>query len=398
MKHSFILLSLAALTLAGCSSDEQTSGPAALQNKGIAFRPTLAGATRGTEADLDVLKASDGIGVTAVASDAAKNTNSGFYFSNVAFKWDANTSFFNSKATGTEYDYPDDGTWTVDFYAWYPKADAPTITNNNNSVSAVYTNFTPSTTMADQKDLMIAIKKQAGASDKSTGTPLNFQHALSQIEVKAKNTGTVYYYEVYGVKIGSVFAKGTFTYPNANATAGTNFWTNLTNPWSMPADRITTGNTTSYKCDSYTTGININSSTGARIMPATGGNFMLVPQQNVAWTANPTGTDHNTAKNSYIAVAVKIYKQANNNTKGDQITDLNGMDNDGLVWAAVGIDTKWEPGKKYTYTLDFTHGAGNVEPDDPDDPDKPILNDKIRFTVSVSDWVAGTTTTGNMQQ
>lgn len=387
MKHSLILLSLAALTFAGCSSDEQTAGPAALQNKGIAFRPTLAGATRGAEADISTLKAdATGIGVTAVASDATKNNNSGFYFSNVAFKWDASTNFFNSKATGTEYDYPDDASWTVDFYAWYPKATAPTITNANNTVSAVYTDFTPNTAMASQQDLMIAIKKGAGASDKSTGTPLNFQHALSQIQVMAKNTSTVYYYEVYGVKIGSVYAKGTFTYPAVNATTGTDFWTNQASTWTMPADRTTTGNTASYKCDGYATGIDINSTTGASIMPTTGGNFMLVPQQNVAWTAVQNAANHNTAKNSFISVAVKIYKKNADGSKGDQITGLSGMDNNGLVWAAVGIGTKWAPGKKYVYTLDFTHGAGNVEPDDPSDPEKPILNDKIRFTVTVTNW------------
>lgn len=43
---------------------------------------------------------------------------------------------------------------------------------------------------------------------------------------------------------------------------------------------------------------------------------------------------------------------------------------------AVAIGTKWDAGKKYIYTLDFTNGAGKVDPEkpeptDPTDPDNP---------------------------
>ena len=62
---------------------------------------------------------------------------------------------------------------------------------------------------------------------------------------------------------------------------------------------------------------------------------------------------------------------------------------------AVAIDTKWDAGKKYVYTLDFTNGAGKVDPEkpeptDPTDPDNPgedIFGGAIKFTVSVSAWV-----------
>lgn len=57
----------------------------------------------------------------------------------------------------------------------------------------------------------------------------------------------------------------------------------------------------------------------------------------------------------------------------------------------------WEKqqGKKFVYTLDFSNGAGMVDPLDPGpdwdaskDPDYavPILGGKIRFGVTVSEW------------
>ena len=67
----------------------------------------------------------------------------------------------------------------------------------------------------------------------------------------------------------------------------------------------------------------------------------------------------------------------------------------GYAWAAVPVSFEWEKGKKYVYTLDFTNGAGKVDPMDPGtdwdaskDPDKaePILGGKIRFGVTVSAW------------
>lgn len=60
----------------------------------------------------------------------------------------------------------------------------------------------------------------------------------------------------------------------------------------------------------------------------------------------------------------------------------------------MAIDTKWEPGKRYVYTLEFfgqNGGGGKYDPDptNPDpDPEKDKDIDKpIFFTVTVDDWV-----------
>ena len=71
---------------------------------------------------------------------------------------------------------------------------------------------------------------------------------------------------------------------------------------------------------------------------------------------------------------------------------------DGFAWASVPVSFTWVRGNKYIYTLDFTNGAGKVDPVDPGtdwkkdepqkDPDKgqDILGEPIKFTVTVNPW------------
>ena len=122
-------------------------------------------------------------------------------------------------------------------------------------------------------------------------------------------------------------------------------------------------------------------------------NFMLLPQQLTAWdgTASQTG--------AYLSVLCRIYSVDGGNEilLYPQPTDTDNKDGK-YAFSAVSIDTNWEPGKKYTYTLNFCDnggGAGKRDPDpdpdepvDPDpgvDPGEPILG-PITFTVTVDEW------------
>lgn len=113
-------------------------------------------------------------------------------------------------------------------------------------------------------------------------------------------------------------------------------------------------------------------------------NAMLLPQQLVAWT--PETDKKNDNNGAYIALKIQITTK-----DGARVYPATG-DYD---WAAVAINTNWEAGKKYVYTLDFSSGAGKVDPEKPDpidptDPFKPgedILGKPIKFTVTVTDWV-----------
>ena len=90
--------------------------------------------------------------------------------------------------------------------------------------------------------------------------------------------------------------------------------------------------------------------------------------------------------------------------EGKQLYPAAGMKYTGLPlnygYAAVPIVGNWEAGKKYTYVLDFSEGAGKVDPDQPEpdpdnstnpdpDPFEPgddILGHAIDFTLTVTDW------------
>ena len=74
------------------------------------------------------------------------------------------------------------------------------------------------------------------------------------------------------------------------------------------------------------------------------------------------------------------------------------LNDQGFAWAAVDINTEWEPGKKYIYTLHFTeNGYGKVD-DNQGDGGDPGENDpepgedvvdapvKLILDVEVVDW------------
>lgn len=117
------------------------------------------------------------------------------------------------------------------------------------------------------------------------------------------------------------------------------------------------------------------------------GNAMLLPQTLYAWS--PTADPDNVARDVYLSVLVRITRKDNGYVmypfSNDTLTDDNGQPRK-YAWASIPLSGKWEQGKKYVYILDFTLGAGNVDPDDPT-PGEPILGE-IKFKVNVEDWVA----------
>ena len=223
--------------------------------------------------------------------------------------------------------------------------------------------FSPATEIANQKDFVTATASGTRAANETNGVELTFAHQLSQIEIKAKNTNTGYIYKVVGVRIGKPVSKGTFTFD-------TNKWT------------LTTTEKTNYAVE-YTTPPRTLGAEAATMMGTANNNAMLLPQQLVAWASATDKT--NNANGAYIALKIQITTK-----DGARVYPAKGE----YDWAAVAINTKWEAGKKYVYTLDFSNGAGKVDPEkpqpvDPTDPFKPgedILGKPIKFTVIVTRW------------
>ena len=343
MKKLFMFMAMAAMLIASCSSDDVVSTNT---GRAIDFRTSVG--TRGAETTTENINK---FWVTAIDKAGAN------YFSKQEFTKDG--SFFTSSPL---YYWP---AGKLDFVAYSPSETDLGVTVTINNTIKTLADFSPAERIANQKDFVTATASGTRAANETNGVELTFAHQLSQIEIKAKNSNTGYVYKVVGVRIGKPVSKGTFTF-------GANTWA------------LTTTEKSNYAVE-YATDEKTLTADAATMM-GEGGNAMLLPQQLVAWASE---TDKkNEADGAYLALKIQITTK-----DGARVYPAKG-DYD---WAAVAIGTKWEAGKKYVYTLDFSNGAGKVDPEKPTptpDPDKPdpfnpgddILGKPIKFTVEVTEW------------
>ena len=336
-----MFMAMTAMLIASCSSDDVVSTNT---GRAIDFRTSVG--TRGTETTTANI---DTFWVTAI-DEAGDN-----YFSKQEFTKDV--GFFTSSPV---YYWP---AGTLNFFAYSPSETDLGATVTINKDTKTLADFSPAAKIADQKDFVTATASGKRTDNETKGVKLTFEHQLSQIEIKAKNSNTGYVYKVVGVRIGKPVSKGTFTF-------GANTWA------------LTTTEKANYAVEYATTPRTLTEN-AATMMGTANDNAMLLPQQLVAWI--PETDKANTKNGAYIALKIQI------TTKGGARVYPAKGDYD---WAAVAINTKWEAGKKYVYTLDFSNGAGKVDPEkpvDPTDPFKPgedILGKPIKFKVTVTPWAS----------
>ena len=326
-KTNIFYVALAAMTLAtSCSQDELQSSQAAQCE--INFNASMGLKSRATETDATKLQSS----CFYVSSFVSNKEN---YMKDVKYTY---TSEKWSSPTGETYFWPVSETLNFYAYAYGHQATQTALTGVTiNKTDQKIENFSPATdtsggegSKADaskQEDLIYAAVTGNKADNGANGITLTFKHALSEISVKALNSNTAYKVEVKGVKLGNIINKNTFTFPTAStSTTGDGTW----------GESAT--ETGSYETD-FTSNVVTLNNTAANV--DANAPFMLIPQQ------CKKGTDNDKSKYSaghYIALNVTITA-----TGGQEIYK---------DWAYVGIDTKWEQGKHYTYTLDFSEGAG----------------------------------------
>ena len=336
MKKAILFVAGATLALASCSKEDTSDVNV---GRGIDFRASFTG-TRAVETTTANLKS---FYVTAFGATQ---------FSDVEFK--QNGSFFTS---AVDYYWPSDNS-SVSFFAYAPSKTALGGSWSIRSNSKQISNFKPKANIDQQLDFIVA-SATGSMADQATGVDLEFSHILSQIGIRAKNSGDLLY-KVNGVKIGSVVGTGSYN-------AQTSRWT--------PS---TTASAKAEYAVSLINGAEIDLTDTAVSLMGDGGNAMLIPQTLTAW--DPKNEPANDSKGAYLAVSVNI-----SNDNGDVLYPRDGGNND-FAWVAVPIDTEWQAGHKYIYTIDFSAGAGYVDPDDPDEPGVKVLGDPIKFTVTVDTW------------
>ena len=248
--------------------------------------------------------------------------------------------------------WPGDGSGLV-FVAYAPNSlstGTPSLSYN----SSVITGFEQSTT--SPIDLITAYNDVSNGA----GVQLNFKHALSKIEVKAKNESNLgYTIDIKGIRIGGVNQKGNLAWQTSSSGLPT--WSEQTNK-----GKFTYEGTTEVSNPTSETLIMFDKE------------FYMIPQTLTAW--DPTNDGPNTAGGSYISVYCCI---KNNSVAVFPTTD-------DYAWAAIPFEGTWKPGHKYIYTLKFfANGNGGAGYKDPEETDggKPIIqNTDINISVSITDW------------
>jgi hypothetical protein len=393
MKHKLFIFAIAGLGLASCSSDEVTS---TLQDDSIEFRTGMG--TRASETTVTTLNS--GFGVLALKGDATSTAKT-LEWQDV-FKHTDNTGIWKSDDA---HSWPK---YRLNFYAYYP-SDASLIGSTtgatvnlaySGNAAPIIQNFAPKTSPSDQVDFVYATN--GGLRSDFTSVPLTFKHGLAQIAFKAKNENENYTVKVIGTRIGYVTQKGDFKYPSYVTTTSTtestsSLWTFATNPDKVNFEGIFESSPVSLGTDALDLGTP----------------YMIIPQSCTKWTP-----DENT-KGAYLAVLVQIVGTGKataypaNEVLYPKVTKYKDLPA-GYGWAAVPITADWQPGYKYTYILDFTDGAGKVDPDKPDpdkvDPSGPdpdpdplnpgddILTHDITFKVTVQAWTEITATNAPMDE
>lgn len=355
--------------MSSCSSEETKD---VAKSSNITFRSTVGLNSRGAEATTDNLK---DIWVSAWAGDdevfageqfTKKDGGQTFESVNGPWFWQKDKQYtFMAFATGKDN-----------------KANlTPTITKDNITLDT----YTPSTTLADQLDLLVAKGTGSKAGNETTGATLDFDHILSQIQIKVKNTNENRKYIIKGVRISNVNGTATYTFTPGNA-ANQHAWTDIKTPsqYVLNQDAAITLDDQNKVVNDLLVGAN---------------SAMLIPQGITPWDgAVPTGPNATFANvtGSYISLLINVQKK--NNGNWEQVyPKADAPDDTKFAWTAIAIPTvTWANGNKYIYTLDLSKGAGKVDSVDPGKdwdqkkepkPGEDFLGGEIFFKVTVKAWI-----------
>lgn len=378
-----------------CSNDEIVAVNDTPQDNEISFRTLVDGATRSTAGPM--------VGGTNFAVGDVINVYADFYDASATSHSTYFQADFTKQSSG--------GFTSANKYYW-PSFD----TGDKMTFTAIYggtqvvgtpgkvTAFTPAAAAASQMDLMVARKE---VTAKESPVALNFRHALSQIVVQVKNSNANLDFDITGVRIGYVSTEGEFNYDynystsaadiggvtttqeaTGDATGG-----NLTDGvslvkytnWNQVA--VSDANTNKYDQDEWSAQTLTSSQNATELTSFN--SWLLIPQTRSKATAYSVATQGNASDNptlngSYIALKLAIYNY--NGTRGNQLVTEQ--------WCYWPCDFTWNPGYKYTYTVDLA--GGGYQPINTTAAStvlKPVLgDDEIIFdpNCTIDYWVVGT--------
>ena len=392
--NKFILLSLAAVALAGCSNEsfmDQSITEKTNEMKFSVYANSSNAATKGASIDnVKALAVNGGFSLSAwVGENAVKSTA---YFSDLKITsenkvnpvwkakhqmyWPTKKSlFFSAIYPNTLFKTPAEG-------------NVKDVTNNGAGTTFTYTTPasynvsepTPSTIdNSAQADIMYAMNHGSttdGAINTGVSKPkdgavaLNFNHALTQIAFKAAVLSENIQVTINSIEMHNVNTVGTFSTikPTPTTTLPENtawkcYWTIQPNPKAFLAYLPKDGTVISY------------SSTAAEATPLNPGdnnNLMLIPQELKKWDLTTVISPAVSFSGAYLKIACKL----------ETITPTT-LIHDGFIYVPFSSentaqDTEvWLAGNRVTYTLNFGGGY--------DEDGNPILT-PMTYNVTVEEW------------
>jgi len=363
-KNNLLILAVAALGFAACSSDETTAVNEKLaESNAISFRANVGGNMRAvTDVTTDNL--------SSFYAEAYNYSDHSSYFAKTTFTEEGTSGNYYS---ATKYYWP--ATGNLDFIAFYPDVDA----QFGHSPSAWNTfTLSPADDVSTHNDYIVAATINQAKAGPSTGVPLHFKHLGAQIIVKVYNqkgtsSGNLKA-TVSGWRIGYLSKSGTYTFASSTATA-----TPITAPTIALGSQKTENVPNAYSQTVDETVINGDSHDESGEAVQIGSPIIIVPQDVIPFYASSVyGTD-GYLPGAFIAVKLLIQDGS------DHI--LANATADG-IWAAWPITNNWVAGTKYTYTIDLSQG-GYKEKDTAGDVVEPWLaGAEIFFSnVDVTPWV-----------
>ena len=311
-------MGIAALAFASCAKDTVTE-----TNNGQAIDFRVA-TTRATEVTTNTL---ENFYVTAISATVSGETvtEGNNYFENAEFT--KSGSYFGSTPA---YYWPNDG--ILNFVAYAPNADKLGGTLSISKDGKTLTGFAPAEDIANQVDFIVATASGSKANE-ADGVALTFNHMLSQIEIKAKNTHAGYKYEVAGVRIAGVLGQADFDF-DSKEWDFTNYSTVKKTYEVELANHVTLDGT----------GVNVMGQVTVGEGETESDNAMLLPQDLSA---------------DGMSATFGIYVKVTSTSTGSQVfPSTDGDDDDEIIdaygWMDVAVTTNWAAGYKYVYTLDMS--------------------------------------------
>lgn len=443
IKTTYLIIG-AALMFSACSQDDDNPGRTDGESRQILFRASLPSLDSRSEA---LTKESlDYFQVTAFDPADPEKVEDGVLQPN----------FNDEKIEISKYNaspnciWPDPGyeAHLVTFYGFYPSRDVTGAGEFNNSTPATLdyglSGITIEREIADQYDFVTAYTTGTMADNLFSGVTLPFLHQLCRVEVRAYSDHKSCDIEIAGVRIGGIYKKANFNFKpeestgywsdfsekdyfeyifgaedkivelkKGSATTSTkagavsimgNTKPNDNNAMLLPAEYSTEWD---YANDKNNGGKGMYISVLLRIIDATR-TAGIKPEdpQRYPYRDLAQGADALDIPKVYFAVdkttgiiANRLFKNGEDYFTDKDFSNLYAIQENEEIrefgWAALPVKGNWEPGKIYTYTLDYTVGVGLHDPEVTTASPKagdPIISDKVTWGIdfTVSDWRPGT--------